>query len=340
MEKIKFQCVIEDAEFEMRFKESLLSSGYFTMDSNVENGDNNQLLFTDSYTEDMYGTKTVILSNDIGNKTNNEDTLTVYKYTKFKKLVQLVVTHFGYATSLEGKNSLSKAPVITTISSRGGIGCTAIALNLTRALYRNGYKPLFLDFTPFNIGRLGSVEGERNIGMMKFLYEAKRSRLKDISMYVERREGIDTISTDPINMFCSNYDSEMVRVLSASAYISGFDIVLIDVGNHLGDKNLEIVRESNLIVSILSARDDWTDKKVLRIDKSLGLDEGRIIHVLNEPRKLKGDKAEKVISSEDMEKIDVNIPYYGDFTGGDEGLPFADEIRFLADIVGGRLAEG
>ena len=355
MGKIRFDLRIEDEEYENRLSYLLLASGAFTQ--SMEDGQE-RIVFVDQMNEtfmeededkssseessSMSRTKMVILTSIPGPATYRDGRIEIYKYERFSIMLQMILKYFGHQEEHEeAHQKTSGVKRVSIVGCMGGVGVSSIATSMTSIMFKNGYKPLYIDLAPYNPERLALPEGDDHPGdndMIRVLYSIKKNMLKDISPYVCSADDVDTIRIPPFNYFTHYMDEDVLGKIGGICGGSGYDLIIVDVGNHLDKKNLEITRHSDVIVMVLSMGIQWNDEKILELDYSMGIDSGKVIHVLNDSGRatFRQNHAEIV---EGMEKVDVAIPFHGIRGETKEKVAFGDEIRFLSDLVGGRIAE-
>lgn len=259
MGKINCICDIKDQDFKTSFSVLLLSSGFFNLKDaeRIINEDEEKALEKTIYiseTEDVpkeiSNCFRVILSAEKGQANGNESfgkTIKIYRYEDFRSVLKRIGEVFDLFSVKKRVGDGESISVLAITSISGGAGTTTLAKAIGKIMSREGEQPLYLSLSPVN-------PMDESGDMIRVIYDLKRRREKDLSLYVSNFENLDEIGAPLVNSYINLIDKGAMEKIIKSAERAGYSLLILDMGNHLTSENYEILGLCDREIMVLPMR--------------------------------------------------------------------------------------
>ncbi len=386
----KVNCVIriKDVAFSEALKGMIAYSGYFNtwsfeqFNPDTSGVSSDAILFTDEIVDlDEIRFSNILLFSDnkegIENinlqriRENNPSLLLleVSKYIRFSELLTRLFNEFSLELENGSGWQFGGAKHVIRLglySAKGGIGTSMIADGIGRLLYRHGYKPMILDFSPIDINA-NNNNANNNRDLNVLLYNLIRRRKININQFAVEKDGVSRLSRNVVD---NNYEflkDDTLDALMDSIIKSDFDVIIYDFGNHLYYRYIEMLRGLDASILILPTTDERGNlikaneekyRELLELGSpkriTLANDfKGGLLGQNNEKPKNRNTFAEGLLnrfnknnendgmdSNVDrylLDLVDILIPYYGSINERSIDGDFGQKIKELIEIVMGEL---
>ena len=339
MKIINCFCEFKDQFFERTLEAMLGYSGRFNVIKKETNeniidcfGDFPQTVLFSDEDECVKNELDSLQENDIDNSDDNISSLSllkVSKYTPFSELLIEVNKLLGLNFEIPLNQQLGNMEDCFTIgvySLAGRVGASTIAKAISRLLYRRGYKVLFMDLTPVTISasNLDGLKAETT----ELLYNIKRGRTVKLEEYADKESGVYCIRRSMVERNVNVFDLGMFNYLRKSAVASGFEAIVFDMGNHLYEHNISILKNMSKGVCVFPRTiKGEAESGLIQAVSSMGPQ--KTVNIVNNSWNDKEQDFYGRKSSEDL--YDVEIPYVEDMSEKSLDSLFGSKVYILID---------
>ena len=363
MKKMNCICSITDDYYKKTLEAMLIYSGYFNLYENERynledyfdeaNDVSDTILFIDeecchrslpSISSNRYESKkyVVYLSDSKGEcmdsnvkEALNHPTLLlleVFKYIPFSELLARINDAFNLGISINPSRQLMKGKSLMNIglfSSRGGVGISTIGRALGNSLYRIGYKVLYFDLSP-----VASLYKESNDNMSRLIYSIIRGREFDLEQYTFCDKGVNYRNRGLVKDYSNLISQNGFHGIQELAIASGFDVVIFDIGNHLTDSNIGILKLMNVGICVLPQETMWTENGINCAEKICEKGAKPTFRVLNTVKRIEEVEKRKPVHNKEAESLaDLVIPYQNNMDDRSMDGDFGRIIRNLTNMI-------
>lgn len=200
-------------------------------------------------------------------------------------------------TKLAGK-------IVTVFSSKGGVGCSTIAVNLAIALQQNGVGKVAVVDTSLQFGDVGVLLNLYASRTIADLVVAKADELDDeliADVFIPHSSGVKALLAPPRPEVADTVTPSLISDVLEQLRTM-FDVIIVDTGSILDDVVLNVLDISDKIIVVTTPEiPAIKDAKLFfEVTEALEYERKRIMFVLN--------KADKRINIR-AEDIEANIKY-------------------------------
>ncbi|MBP3816523.1 MAG: hypothetical protein J6H21_06635 [Firmicutes bacterium] len=350
MRKIKCICMLDDKNYNEALKHNLLYSGFFTVIDDAFAQDEyysepELIYFVDRY-DGKRQPKSFVVElmdwNEVRGSHQSEEkifkkyknkVLTLFKYICFSRLLLEVFSNLEFKTEgdLPGQLGGTKPIMrISVVGTAGGIGTTEIARACGTILFRNGYKPLCLDLSPISFPG-ARAEDMENVDITGMMYNLKRRKPTEISIYTNEINGAQWLRRGIINKYIEYFDVQSLERLGLIAKEEGYEILLLDLGTQLQENTREIIKKSDVAIFVFPLIEEWIREDMHGLEEILDMGPGKSFAIIND---YKGKARDELLDDlERKDSIDLIIPWCGELTERSVDLEFGNEIRYLVNKI-------
>lgn len=152
-----------------------------------------------------------------------------------------------------------KIKSVAMAALRGGTGVTRFSLNLSKELFKRGYKVSFLSLDPCNLDLKNTLKNEK--GFARWLLDCRRNSLGPIEKYIFDDGEISMVGVPILNPNAGDprYEDveKLLNILDAQLY----DFLIVDIGSHLDLQRVDVFKNADL--PILFIKKDKEDEELL-----------------------------------------------------------------------------